>query len=170
MKYTSAEANKLLKGVEARIEDLKNKERKSRLFYAASTEDPEALRPDYDFDRTQKQIEALEQDVRTIKHAINVFNVTHTLPGFDDLTIDQALVYLPQISNKVRKLQTMASALPRERVDTFRSNIIDYVLTNYDIATAEEAYHAEQEKLRKLQIALDCANSGDSMDIDISLG
>ena len=64
----------------------------------------------------------------------------------------------------------MASALPRERVDTFRSNIIDYVLTNYDIATAEEAYHAEQEKLRKLQIALDRANSGDSMDIDISLG
>jgi len=169
MRYTSAEANKLLKGLEARIADLKKKENKSCSFHAASTEDPETLRPAYDFEDTQKQIAALEQDVRTVKHAINVFNVTHTLPGFDDMTIDCALIYLPQLSNRVRKLQEMAAALPRERVDSFRSNIIDYVIANYDIADAEKAYHAEQEKLNAIQIALDAANSGDTMEIDVSL-
>ena len=169
MKYTSAEANKLLKGLEARIADLKKRESKSRSFHAASTEDPETLRPAYDFGETQKQIAALEQDVRTVKHAINVFNVTHTLPGFDDMTIDQALVYLPQISNRVRKLQDMAAALPRERVESFRSTIIDYVVANYDIADAKKAYHTEQEKLNAIQIALDAANSGDTMEIDVSL-
>ena len=169
MKYTSSEANKLLKGIEARIEDLKNKERKSSTFNAASTEDPEELRPAYDFAETQKQIAALEMDVRTVKHAINVFNVTHTLPGFDDMTIDQALVYLPQLSGKVKKLQEMAAALPRERVESFRSTIIDYVIANYDIADAEKAYHMEQERLGSIQLALDAANAGETMEIDISL-
>ena len=122
-----------------------------------------------DFEETQKQIAALEQDVRTVKHAINMFNVTHTLPGFDNMTIDQALIYLPQLSGRVRKLQDMAAALPRERVESYRSTIIDYVIANYDIADAEKAYHAEQEKLNAIQIALDAANSGDTMEIDVSL-
>ena len=91
------------------------------------------------------------------------------MPGYDDLTIDQALVYLPQLSGKGRKLKEMASALPRERVvDSYRGNIIDYVIANYDIAAAESAYHEEQEKLRKLQLALDAANSGETMEIDIN--
>ena len=169
MRYTSSEANKLLKGLEARIADLKRRENKSRSFHAAATEDPEVLRPVYDFEETQKQIAALEQDVRTVKHAINVFNVTHTLPGFDDMTIDQALVYLPQLSGRVMKLQDMAAALPRERVESYRSNIIDYVIANYDIADAEQAYREGQEKLRDIQLALDAVNSGDTMEIDVSL-
>ena len=169
MRYTSSEANKLLRGLEGRIADLKRRENKSRSFNAASTEDPEALRPAYDFEETQKQLDALEHDVRTVKHAINVFNVTHTLPGFDDMTIDQALMYLPQLSNRVRKLQDMAAALPRERVESFRSNIIDYVIANYDIDDAGKAYHAEQEKLNAVQLALDAANSGDIMEINVSL-
>ena len=169
MRYTSAEANKLLKGLEARLADLRIRENKSRSFHAASTEDPETLRPVYDFGETQKQIAALEQDVRTVKHAINVFNVTHTLPGFDDMTIDQALIYMPQLSGRVRKLQDMAAALPRERVESYRSNIIDYVIANYDIADAEQAYHEGQEELRAIQLALDAANSSDTMEIDVSL-
>ena len=164
MRYTSAEANKLLKGIEARIEDLKNKEKKSRSFHAASTEDPEVLRPAYDFEETQKQIAALEKDVRIVKH-----NVTHTVPDFDELTIDQALVYLPQLSNRVSKLKLMAAALPRERAMSYGSNIIDYEIANYNIAGAEQMYRSEQERLRKLQTALDRANSGETMEIDIVL-
>ena len=169
MRYTSAEANKLLKGIEARIEDLKNKEKKSRSFHAASTEDPEVLRPAYDFEETQKQIAALEKDVRIVKHAINMFNVTHTVPDFDELTIDQALVYLPQLSNRVSKLKLMAAALPRERAMSYGSNIIDYENANYNIAGAEQMYRSEQERLRNLQTALDRANSGETMEIDIVL-
>ena len=169
MKYTSSEANKLLKSLEARIEDVKGREVKSRSFHAASTEDPEALRPKYNFRETQEQLDSLEQDVRTVKHAINTFNLTHTLAGFEGMTIDQALVYLPQLSARVRKLQSMAAALPRERVESFRSTIIDYVIANYDIADVEKSYHVEQEKLNALQIALDTANSSEVMEIDINL-
>lgn len=169
MRYTSSEANKLLKGLEARIADLKKREIKSRKFNAASIEDIESLRPAYDFEATQRQIAALEHDVRTVKHAINIFNVSHTLPGFDDMTIDQALVYLPQLSGRVKKLQDMAAALPRERVESYRSNIIDYVIANYDITDAEQAYHDAQKELRAIQLALDAANTGDTMELDVSL-
>lgn len=169
MEYTSAEANKLLKELETRIDSLKSREKKSSFFNAASTEDPETLRPAYEFEETQKQLEALEKDVRIIKHAVNMFNVTHTLPGYDDMTIDQALVYLPQLTGKVKKLKEMASALPRERVTDsyYGRNIIDYVIANYDIAAAERAYHEEQEKLMKLQLALDAANSDEKMELEI---
>lgn len=168
MEYTSAEANKLLKELETRIENLKSREKKSSFFNAASSEDPETLRPAYDFEETQKQLEVLEKDVRIIKHAINMFNVTHTLPGYDDLTIDQALIYLPQLTGKVKKLKEMASALPRERVadSYYGRNIIDYVIANYDIAAAEIAYHEEQDKLMKLQLALNAANSDEKMELD----
>ena len=169
MRYTSSEANKLLKGLEARIADLKKREIKSRKFNAASTEDIESLRPAYDFEETQRQIAALEHDVRAVKHAINVFNVSHTLPGFDDMTIDQALVYLPQLSGRVKKLQDMAAALPKERVESYRSNIIDYVIANYDIDDAEQAYHDAQKELRAIQLALDVANTVDTMELDTSL-
>jgi hypothetical protein len=171
MKYTSTEANKLLKTIEARIEDLKNKEKKSSSFNAAYSEDPEKLRPEYDFHETQAKINKLEADVRTIKYAIHVFNVTHSLQGFDGMKIDQALVYLPQLSARVRKLKDMAAALPRERVEEpyYRSGVIDYVIANYDIAEAEKTYLEEQEKLKNLQLALDAANAGETMEIDITL-
>ena len=42
MKYTSAEANKLLKGVEQQLKDIKARERRSAHFKVASGEDAES--------------------------------------------------------------------------------------------------------------------------------
>ena len=104
-----------------------------------------------------------------MKHAINVFNGSHSLPGYDGLTIDQALVYLPQLSEETRKLSDMASALPRERIESFRSMIVDYSIANYDIDEAEKAYEDVSERLTSLQLALDKANNSDPMEIDVAL-
>jgi hypothetical protein len=43
-----------------------------------------------------------------------VFNVTHTVPGFD-MTIDQILVYIPQLTAKKIKLYEMKTKLPKTR-------------------------------------------------------
>ena len=112
MKYTSAEAGKLIKKLEDEIRRLQENEAKSATFRAASTEDPESLRPAYDFAETQERIAALQAELRAAKHAVNVFNTTHTLPGFEDLTIDQALVLLPQLNAQKEKLRVMAARLP----------------------------------------------------------
>lgn len=171
MKYTSAEAAKLLKKINLKISDLLDAESKTYIFQAASIEDVESLRPDYNFRETQEELARLRSQLRTVKHAINVFNTTHTLPGFDDLTIDQALVYIPQVSARTATLHGMASRLPKERCSDYRSsgaNYIDYVITNYDIDEAREAYEESADLLARLQLALDTVNTTETMEIDIS--
>ena len=172
MKYTSAEAGKLVKKLEDRVRDLLSMESKAAFFRVASGEDAESLRPDYNFNKTQAELEHLREQIRTVKHAINVFNTTHTLPGFDNLTIDQALVYIPQLSNRKETLRQMAAHLPKERVEDSnrygsRMAFIDYELTNYDAADAGAAYNRTSETLAKLQLALDTVNTTETMDIEV---
>ena len=169
MKYTSAEANKLLRTLENKIADSERKEAISSSFLVAAGEDVESLRPKYDFLETQKKIEELKAQVRKVKHAINTFNLTHTLPGFDGLTIDQALVYIPQMSEKIRKLRSMSEVLPKQRVnDRYNASFVDYKVANYDIEEAEKAYAEAKETLSALQLALDSVNNSEYMEIDIS--
>ena len=169
MKYTSAEANKLLKSIEGRIADLERKEELTSRFQVASGEDVESLRPKYDFAATQKELAELEAKQRIVKHSINTFNLTHTLPGFDDLTIDQALVYIPQLTARIRKLRSMAGVLPKQRiVDRYSSvNFVDYAVCNYDIEAAEKAYVETKSLLASVHLALDTVNTTETMDIDL---
>ena len=171
MFYTPAEANKLVKKIEVAIGRLLIKEDKSATFNAASGEDVESLRPQYSFEETQAEMESLYEKLRKVKHAINVFNTTHELPGFDGVTIDQALVYIPQLKTRASKLKVMADRLPKERCDayTLRSNIIDYEYANYDIDAATEAYNEYLDKLAAMQLALDTVNSTEKIEIDVEL-
>ncbi|MBQ4428901.1 MAG: hypothetical protein II871_03935 [Clostridia bacterium] len=167
MKYTSAEAAKLLKALNEQHDMLDSKEDQSSTFIAALSEDIESVRPEYDYEATRQQLEEIERKIRTVKHAINVFNTTHKVPGFD-MTIDEVLVYMPQLSERKRKLYPMASALPktRQRGGT-QSNIIDYRYTNYDVKKAEADLTATGDLLARLQNALDIVNTTEKMEIEI---
>ena len=169
MKYTSAEANKLLKALETKRDSLRSIEEKSANFVISVGENVEEVRPEYDFHSIQDELAELNGKIRTVKHAINVFNTTHTVPGFDDMTIDQVLIYLPQLSSQVEKLRRMAEALPRERKENFRSNLVEYNIANYDPKEAAAEYERAQAELSSLQLALDAANAGEMMEIEIAL-
>ena len=170
MKYTSAEANKLVKKIEEKIRMLLVAESKASVFNAAAGEDVEALRPEYSFAQTQAALEDLQAKLRTVKHAINSFNLSHTLPGFKDITIDQALVLIPQLNSRRSDLSQMMSRLPRERVTNFaRTNIIDYTIINYDLKEVEKKYAETDERLTALQLALDSVNSTETMEIDVTI-
>ena len=171
MKYTSAEAGKLVKRIEMEIARLLTGERKSSVFNAASTENVEELRPEYDFAETQARLEELQEMLRKVKHAINAFNLSHELPGFEGVTIDQALIYIPMLRNRKSTLLNMAGRLPRERVnDRFSGgNFIDYTIINYDIKDVEKKYNELEEELTKMQLALDTINSTETMEIDVEL-
>ena len=171
MRYTSAQAGKLIKKIENAIVKAESAESKSSVFRAALGEDVEAIRPAYDFRKAQDTMDELKAKLREVKHAVNVFNVNHTLPGFDGLTIDQALIYLPQLRQRARTLQMMAARLPRERVESYLSSgsLIDYTITNYDAEEAEEEYQKVYDLMTSLQLALDIVNSTESMEINVTL-
>ena len=166
MKYTSAQANKLLKKLNDEYSALLHKEQRSRDFRAAMGEDIESVRPAYDYAKTQARLEELEGTIRRLKHAINCFNTTQVVDGFG-ITIDEMLVYIPQLTTRKSKLLEMKSRLPKERVEEQygqQSNIIDYTYTNYDLAVVEADYEKTADELSRAQLALDTVNQRDSFE------
>ena len=85
------------------------------------------------------------------------------------MTIDEMLVYLPQLTEIANKLRTMAEALPRERIESFRVNIVEYMIANYDIEEVEKEYDKARAELNALQLALDSVNSTEKMEIDVTI-
>lgn len=168
MKYTSSEANKLLKKLNADYEKIVSTESQSRYFLAAAGENIESVRPKYDFAATQEELKDLAGKIRKVKHAINVFNTTTTVDGFD-MTIDEILIYLPQLFLRVSALDQMRKQLPKNRERTYGSGMnatIDYKYTNYDIVEAEKEYAKSYNLLSKAQSALDLVNNTATMEIE----
>ena len=170
MKYTSAEANKLLRKLTEEKCYLLTMEEKCSTFQAALGEDPESVRPEYDYRAVRAAVDELNRKIRTVKHAVSRFNLEHVVPGFD-MTVDQMLVYIPQLTAKKEKLSEMKDRLPKQRdpKSTYGrvTTIIDYIYTNYDIKEARADFDAVSDELSRAQTALDVLNNTETMEIDI---
>ncbi len=170
MKYTSAEASKLLRSLLEEQTNLVNRERSLDTFEAFANEDLDTIRPEYDYADYQKKLADLEKKIRTIKHAINTFNVNTVLPNTDGLTIDQVLVYLPQLTARKQRLGTMARRLPKERLQSGRTTtaaVSEFRYANYDVASVEADYKSTLDEIIALQSALDLLNNTEKFEIDI---
>ena len=155
MKITSAEANKLLKKLEDNRDKLIKTESDDCTFRAAVGENVDDLRPDYVFSETQEALNAINDQIIKLKHAINVFNVTTYVK--DGLTIDQALIKLPMLNNRKRQLNSMRLMSEKKRY-AIQGNVIDYMYTSYDPAEAVDAYAKVSDEIDELQLALDTIN------------
>lgn len=167
--YTSAEAAKLLRLLNEEYDALLTREQKSYSFLAATGEDVESVRPDYNFARVQDEAAELEGKIRRLKHAINIFNTTTEVPGFG-MTIDAMLIYIPQLTRRCNKLAIMKSVLPKERdSESFgrSSPIIDYRYANYDVEEAARRYTEAAEELARAQTALDVVNNTITFEFDL---
>lgn len=104
-----------------------------------------------------------------IKHEINHFNLTHQVPGFD-MTIDQMLIYIPQLTARKSKLSRMRSRLPKERVQSGISRmngVVEYEYCNYDLKQAEAEYEFVADELARAQNALDMVNSTATFEAEV---
>ena len=101
---------------------------------------------------------------------MNVFNTTTTLPDCEDFTIDRCLVYLPQLTERRKRLDEMRKHLPKERVDSWRSgsnSIIEYVYLNYDVNEVESEYQKICKTISNIQMKLDFVNNSTAFDVDL---
>ena len=167
MNYTSAQAAKALSKLQQDYERIAMQEGNSKTFLASIGEDVESVRPEYNYENTKDRLSALERKIRKIKHAINTFNTTTVIPDFN-MTIDEMLIYIPQLSRKKAKLKEMADTLPKSRYESYeRTNIIDYKYINYDLVTVRNDLDAVTEELSNAQLALDLINHTAVIDIDM---
>lgn len=171
MKYTvtSAEASKMLKKILEEKNIVLASERQSSVFNASLGEDVDSVRPVYDYEATQKALEAFDRKIRVLKHAINCFNSSQVV-GDTGMTIDQVLIYIPQLTEMRSRLYDMQNRLPKQRtsVGGIGSNtVIDYRYTNYSVERAKEDYMRASDELRKVQTALDVVNTTVKMEIEL---
>ena len=169
MKYTSSEANKLLRKLNSDLDTLFHIENQSKTFLAATGEDPESVRPEFNYEQTQEEIKELQRKIRTVKHAINMFNTNTIVPGFD-MTIDEMLVYLPQMHYRVLTLDEMRNMIPKVRERTYGSGsnaTIDYRYINFDREKVKKDYEKAIEEYNRAQLVLDSINNSETFEIDI---
>jgi hypothetical protein len=166
MKYTSSQIAKLLRKLAEEKETLTGIENHGSTFIVASGEDEDSIRPEYDYAETQKKISEIDARTVRIKHALNLFNSTSKLPGYD-ITVDQALIMIPQLTARKNRLDQLRSNLPKTREMNMRSgSIIDYRVANYDPKQAQADYEKASDELAKLQTALDLFNTTVTFELD----
>lgn len=166
---TSAQAAKELKRLNELYSALLDKEQKFSVFKAAIQEDIEMARPEYSYSEMQAELQSIEKQIISLKHSINQFNLSYIIPEFD-MTIDQMLVYIPQLTARKKKLDRMTSRLPKERVNSsfaHFSNFIEYIHSNYDVAVAKKDLAEASVLLAEAQMALDLANTTVEFDVEI---
>ena len=169
MKLTSAEANKMIRALKDQYRLLFSQEENVVSFIAATTENVEEVRPSYSYEETAAKYDEIERKIRKIKHALNVFNATTKVDGFD-MTIDQMLVYIPQLTARKKKLEKMASRLSKERINSGfarSSNFIEYTYCNYEVSDAKYDLEETAKELAGAQMALDLANTTVEFEVDI---
>ena len=159
MKLTSAEANKMIRALRDQHRLLLLQEENVVSFIAATTENIEEVRPSYSYEETAAKFDEIERKIRKIKHALNVFNATTVVDGFD-MTIDEMLVYLPQTSERLRKLEDMLAKPEKARAqNTGRTSIIEYEYLNYDLQKVQQDYDALLDLKNRALTALDVVNN-----------
>lgn len=168
MKYTSAEAGKLLKKLIDEHDSLLLRENMGKEFLAAVGEDLESVRPDYDFAATQTALAEVETKIRKLKHALNVFNSTTVIAEFG-ITIDEMLVLIPQLTATKNRLAQMKDKLPkvREQSRMSVSSILDYRYLNYDVNVVFAEYEKAADTLSRAQNALDAVNMTKTLEVSL---
>lgn len=167
MKLTSAEASKMIRQIKDDMALLSTQEKNGCRFVAATIENVEEVRPKYSYAETAAKMDEYERRIRAIKHALNLFNA-NTKPDGVDMTIDEILVYLPQLSERLRRLAVMLTAPEKERVeDSGRTSIIEYNYANYDYDAVRSDYDKLQALKSRLLTALDVANNTVSFEVEI---
>ena len=160
-KMTSAYANKVLKKLTEDKEYWLKKENDGSTYVAAVDEEP--VIPDYDYSMVAAEIEAIDDRIMKIQHAINVNNVTNRIEVGDVCrTIDEILVRMAQLNKRKSFLDTLRKQAPKTRIASgafnARKTAPEYEYINYDLELVKSDYERIDAEIAQMQIALDKYN------------
>ena len=165
MKITPDEAQKLIHSLEEDRKQMVDKMKKLATFVVGISEgDPEKLRPEFNFSETVHEIEKMDERMRKIKHARNIFNTTTFLPD-EKITIDEALILMSVLNKNYGYYLELGNRQPKEREHRFREEI-EYSYVNYDVLEAKQYGKDMYERILEIQAKLNLVNSTCTFEIE----
>ena len=170
VKMTSAYANKMLQQLSEDKDFWVNKERSSCLYTAAVGEEP--VIPDYDYAEVAATIAEIDRKMCSIKHAINLANVTNSVDVAGEmLTIDAILVKMAQLNQRKNMLDYMRKQQPKTRKEQAsygnRAASPEYQYINYDLELIKQEYERVSTEIMNMQLALDKYNQTFEFEVEI---
>ena len=164
---TSDGANKLIKSLEEEKNMLLQDISSLSTFVAAITEDPESVRPEFDFKKTVEQINVIDNKLIKIKNARSAFNTNMKLKS--GLSISEALIRMAMLNRYLFDCKTLAGRYPKTRSAGSNKTEIEYRYINYDLQYAKDLYKNVSEEIMEIQKELNIINSSEVFDVDINL-
>lgn len=161
---TSAMANKMIKALEDDKREIILAQENNMSYIETVGYDLEI--PEYNFRETQDRIAEIDEKIRKIKHAINIFNTTTILPEVK-ITIDEALVYMAQLNRVLMILERMKDATKKSRYRGSDRSLVEYQCVNYEIEDARHKYEVIRAQITAIQLALDKVNQTVLFEIDV---
>lgn len=169
VKMTSACANKMLKQLAEDKEYWVYKESSSNTYRALTGETP--VIPDYDYREVAERIDALDEKMCRIKHAINLANVNNSVTvNKKSMTVDTILVKMAQLNRRRDILNHMRRQQPKLRVSSggYGNNLLpEYQYINYDIETVKADFERIDKEIMEMQMALDKYNQTVEFEVEL---
>lgn len=152
MKKCITEIMKLLKALEYERNMLDNDcQNNSTVTY---TDNENIDCGEFDLDTYLDKCEKIDCQMKRLKAIVQISNCTTKV--YKDMTMQECLVYLAQLSRKKDMLARM-SEINRIRRRNF-NGIVEYTKACYDINKAKEYYTKIIEEINQIQMAIDLSN------------
>lgn len=112
--------------------------------------------PNYSYKKTRQAVDALDTQIRKLRHALAVANCTVMVDEFG-VTLGEALVMLAQYQSKCELLSDMSSRQQISQRSSY-SGLMEITCCNYDVEKALKDYEELRLVIGRLQVAIDRAN------------
>ena len=165
-KLTSAAISKMIRNLNEEKELILTQEFNSSVY--DEVQGYQVIIPDYSFQNTQEMLEQIDEEVRKLKHALNMLNTGTRLEHFN-MTVDEALVYMAQLNSRKQVLDEMRKRPQKSRKKHHGygdvTNLVEYTCANYDIEEADRKYRELQRTINQLQMDIDYINQTKRVDV-----
>lgn len=128
--------------------ELLKEEKKACSYRVMEGEDPSAKKPEYDYEETWNQLMEFDDSIRSAKHTINSFSVSHYVPEYN-MTLDELEMYLEDLDRRFNTLKELGDAHPIKRTIVNRS--VRHTIANYDLKQARKDCDRLDDERRKVR-------------------
>lgn len=154
MKKCHTEIMKEIKKLEEVKETLLNEESDNCIVTYLQKETP--INTGYDYNLTNIKIDECDKEILRLKSLLTKANVETKVEGFE-MTISEALVYLAQLNEKLKRLSYLVNLKPLKR-STGYDSVPEFTKIVFDREKVLNDYEEVRNLIPKLQMAIDRTN------------